>query len=209
MDPKIPLNLHVQPTTEIWKRLNQLSPSLKSTFSVFPHLSAVEMTISQNSFHPISSGLLIGSPNAWVIEDGKMVSVEDTFESDGLCDFLWKIGREASFTNLNTWIEKDFIEGLDLISLLILPNLLCIRDAQELEKIAEQTWTGQSSEKINLTANVYCPPITSQNEILINAQAYHISEIFSAELGQNVSLQKMEYFRNKNFSAKKLKLNKK
>lgn len=172
--------VHVCPET--WASFQQLSPTAWHLLSTCPDVAAIELIVHPTPSFSISSAVLIGSPTAWLFEEGGLVSAEDTLGPETLSEHLWRIGREAGFCGIGPWLnEKTFTQ--ELYSILLFPSMICVRDAQQLETLAEKTWTNTHTNPQNLVAD--CFTTTLDHNILnrIRAQQNHIKQIYSTDLG--------------------------
>lgn len=180
--------VHVCPET--WASFQQLSPTAWHLLSNHPDVAAIELVVHPTPFFSITSAVLIGSPTAWLFEDGGLISAEDTLGPETLSEHLWRIGREAGFCGIGPWLEeKKFTSSL--YSILLLPSMICIRDAQQLEMLAEQTWTNTHEANQHISATCFTPTLEHNTLNRLRAQQQHIKQIYTTDLGIPVHHQEM------------------
>lgn len=190
--PKTSISLEVELRIdpETWSSFQQLCPTAWHLLNVDPSIIAIELLMHHTPKFSISSSVVIGSPTAWILDDGHLLSAEDTAGPEHLSESLWRIGRECGFSGMGPWIQNQGLDTTSLLSILIFPNMICVRDSEILEHVAERTWTDSLREPIQLEARAYCPPMTGNMQNRTRAQIRHLNEIYYADLGSKIDVTK-------------------
>lgn len=179
----IELTTKIKQDQSAWAELWSKSPTLQRVFFLYPELISVEITFANID----SRHITLGSPNSWVRENGRIMSAENTTPPDNMLDHIWKIGRDI--TELELPFRKDIFARKN-ISLLFFPNMVCLRDEEQLQTLAEKTWSGQNTQDINLRAYILIPELKNiaHFDKRLNAQYQQLAQIYSVDLGQDIAV---------------------
>lgn len=183
MTNKIELRTKIKQDQTSWASLWSRSPTLQRVFFLYPELISIEITFINIG----SKYITLGSPNSWIRENGRIISAENTTPPAHILDHIWRIGRDI--TEIETPLRKE-IHSQKSISILFFPNMICVRDEEQLQELAEKTWSGQNTSKTCLISHVLIPDLqkVAHFDKRLNAQFQQLSQIYSADLGQEISV---------------------
>ena len=184
------LDILLKPISGIWEYTFDSSPSVNFLFDRFPSVMAIDLILHNNKSNKNNKKFLnsplVGSPNAWIMEQNELVSMEDILTPPGLVDSIWRIGRELGFNKIDPLLPNNQTKTL-LYSVIITPNTISIRDAEKSEELAQKSWAGTLETKEKLELISYCDIPEGSLRPRISAQLRQLSKIYTSEFGRYIA----------------------